>query len=196
MTKFSFSLAISLFAILFLASCNSKQQSENAAKNEIDSISFIQLGDSISTIMQRVLLSNVMQATKAGGPVYAVAFCNERAMPLTDSLSKKYNCEIQRISDKYRNPVNKPEKADEDVLLKFGSSDSGEPVFISGNGKVVYYKPIRIAMPACLNCHGNAENDIASKTLEAIMQRYPNDLAIGYNEGDFRGLWKITFPEE
>jgi hypothetical protein len=51
-------------------------------------------------------------------------------------------------------------------------------------------------MPACLNCHGNAEKDIATKTLEVIMQKYPNDLAIGYKEGDFRGLWKITFPEE
>jgi len=196
MKNFSFSLAISLFAILFFASCNPKQQPENTDKNEIDTLSFILQGDSISAIMQRVLLSNVMQATKAGGPVYAVAFCNERAMPLTDSLSLKYNCQIQRISDKYRNPANKPSKNEEDILLRIGSSNSGEPVLISENGRVVYYKPISIAMPACLNCHGNAVKDIAPKTLEVIQQKYPGDLAIGYKEGDFRGLWKITFPEE
>jgi hypothetical protein len=117
-------------------------------------------------------------------------------MPLTDSLSQKYNCQIQRISDKYRNPANKPSKNEEDILLRIGSSNSGEPVLISENGRVVYYKPISIAMPACLNCHGNAVKDIAPKTLEVIQQKYPGDLAIGYKEGDFRGLWKITFPEE
>lgn len=196
MKKNLFSIATTLFAVLFLASCNPKQQPENAAKIEVDTMSFKQQGDSISTIMQQVLLSNVMQATKAGGPAYAVTFCNERAMPLTDSLSKKYNCQIQRISDKYRNPSNKPNKFDEDVLLKLGSSNSWEPLLASENGKVVYYKSIRIANPGCLNCHGIENKDIAPKTLEAIVQSYPNDIATGYKEGDFRGLWKITFQEE
>ncbi len=196
MKKNLYSIAASLFVFMFLASCNPKQQPDNAAKNEVDTMSFIHQGDSISTIMQRVLLSNVMQATKAGGPAFAVTFCNERAMPLTDSLSQKYNCQIQRISDKYRNPTNKPTKYDEDVLLRLGSSTSGEPLLVSDNGRVVYYKPIRIAKPACLNCHGVEKKDIAPKTLEAIVQRYPNDLATGYKEGDFRGLWKITFQEE
>lgn len=196
MKKYLYSIGTALLAVLFLASCNPKQQPDNAAKIEVDTISFKQQGDSISTIMQRVLLSNVMQATKAGGPAFAVTFCNERAMPLTDSLSKEYNCQIERISDKYRNSSNKPNKNDEDILLRLGSSNSGEPLLASENGKVVYYKPIRIANPGCLNCHGIENKDIAPKTLEAIVQRYPNDLAIGYKEGDFRGLWKITFQEE
>ncbi len=163
MKKYLYSIAAALFAVLFLASCNPKQQPENAAKYEVDTM---------------------------------VTFCNERAMPLTDSLSKKYNCQIQRISDKYRNPSNKPNKFDEDVLLKLGSSNSGEPLLASENGKVVYYKSIRIANPGCLNCHGIKNKDIAPKTLEAIVQSYPNDIATGYKEGDFRGLWKITFQEE
>lgn len=196
MKKNLYSIAAALFVVLFFASCNPKQQPDNAAKIEVDTMSFKQQGDSISTIMQRVLLSNVMQATKAGGPAYAVTFCNERAMPLTDSLSEKYNCQIQRISDKYRNPSNKPNKYDEDVLMKLGSSNSGEPLLVAENGKVVYYKPIRIAIPSCLNCHGIENKDIAPKTLEAIVQKYPRDLAIGYKEGDFRGMWKITFQEE
>ncbi len=196
MIKSLYSIAISFSAILFLASCNPKQQADIASKNEVDKIAFIQQGDSISSVMQQVLLANVMQATKSGGPVYAVTFCNERAMPLTDSLSKKYNCKIQRISDKYRNPANKPSKYDEAVLLKLRSSNSGEPLLVSENYKMIYYKPIRIAMPACLGCHGNEGEEIAIKTMEAIRQKYPYDRATGYKEGDFRGLWKITFPEE
>ncbi|MBW6492613.1 MAG: DUF3365 domain-containing protein [Lentimicrobium sp.] len=196
MKKFLYNLAISIFAILFFASCNPKQQQVNDYKYEIDTIAIIQRGDSIANAVQQVLLANVLQVSKSGGTVYAVTFCNERAMSLTDSLSQKYNCLIERISQKYRNPANKPGESDEAVLLKMSSLASAEPFLLSGNGIVTYYKPIRIAMPACLNCHGIEGKDISIPTLEAIRQKYPNDLATGYKEGDFRGLWKITFPEE
>jgi len=188
--------ALSFLVILFLASCNPKQQQSTVAGNNIDTLAFIQRGDSIATAMQEVLLQNVMQVTKAGGPVYAVTFCNERAMPLTDSLSEKYNCRIQRISDKYRNPSNKPTENDLAVLLKLSASNAAKPLFVSENGEKIYYKPIKIAMAACLNCHGDEGKNIAPKTLEVIRQKYPNDLATGFKEGDFRGMWKITFREK
>ncbi len=188
--------ALAFLVMLFFASCNPKQQQNTAALNEIDTLGLMQRGDSIANAMQEVLLQNVMQATKKGGPEYAVTFCNERAMPLTDSLSKEYNCKIQRISDKYRNPANKPDGNDEAVLQKIRSSNPAKPFLVSENGKSIYYKPIKIAMPACLNCHGTEGREIAMKTLEVIRQKYPNDLATGYKEGDFRGMWKITFNEK
>ncbi|MHC1777644.1 MAG: DUF3365 domain-containing protein [Lentimicrobium sp.] len=196
MKKFPTFEAMAFLVMLFLASCNPKQQQNSAAGNEIDTLAFIRNGDSIANAMQEVLLKNVIQATQKGGPVYAVAFCNERAMPLTDSLSGEYNCQIQRISDKYRNPANKPNEYDEAVILKMKSSNPAKPFLGSENGNTIYYKPIKIAMPACLNCHGTEGREIAMKTLEAIRQKYPNDLATGYKEGDFRGMWKITFRKE
>ena len=182
--------------MLFFASCNPKQQQTAVAGNEIDTLVFIQKGDSIAALMQEVLLQNVMQATKVGGPAFAVAFCNERAMPLTDSLSERYNCRIQRISAKYRNQANKPTENDEAVLLQLNTSNATKPILKSENGERIYYKPIKIAMPACLNCHGNEGKEIALQTMEAIRKKYPDDLATGYKEGDFRGMWKITFPEK
>ncbi len=188
--------AMAFMVMLFLASCNPKQQQNTTAGNEIDTLAIMQRGDSIANAMQEVLLQNVMHATKKGGPVYAVAFCNERAMPLTDSLSGEYKCKIQRISDKYRNPANKPNENDEAVLLKMKSSNPVKPFLGNENGKTIYYKPIKIAMPACLNCHGAEGKEIAMKTFSAIRQKYPNDLATGYKEGDFRGMWKITFRDK
>jgi hypothetical protein len=188
--------AISFLIILFFASCNPKQQQRVVAGNEIDTLVFMQRGDSIATLMQEVLLKNVMQATKAGGPAYAVAFCNERAIPLTDSLSERYHCRIQRISDKYRNQANKPNETDKAVLLQMSTSNPVKPLLLSENGERIYYKPIKIAQPACLNCHGNEGKEIAITTMEAIRKKYPDDLATGYKEGDFRGMWKITFPEK
>jgi len=130
---------------------------------------------------------------KAGGPGSAVTFCNEHAMTLTNTLSGDYNCIIQRVSDKYRNPANKLSATDKKVLAKMISSKALNPVMISENGRMVYYKPIKIAMPACLSCHGSTGKEMDAKTLEIIRLKYPDDLATGYKEGDIRGLWKITF---
>ena len=188
--------AMAFLVMLFLASCNPKQQQNTVAGNETDTLAVMQRGDSIANAMQEVLLQNVMTATKKGGPVYAVAFCNERAVSLTDSLSKVYSCQIQRISDKYRNPANKPNENDEAVLLKLKSSNPVKPFLVSENGQNIYYKPIKIAMPACLNCHGVEGKEITMETLAAIRKKYPDDMATGYKEGDFRGMWKITFMEK
>jgi hypothetical protein len=35
--------------------------------------------------------------------------------------------------------------------------------------------------------------DIAEATFNMITQQYPKDLAIGFKDGDLRGLWHITF---
>lgn len=193
MKIFILSIAMSILLILFFAACNPRQQKTDESSNTIDTAAYLQKGDSISAIVQKVLLANVMQAMKSGGPGYAVSFCNEQAMPLTDSLSKAHNCLIQRVSDKYRNPVNKLTAQDQEIWAKMASAATANTISGSENGQVVFYKPIKIAMPACLTCHGTAGKEMDPKTFEIIKQKYPDDLAAGYKEGDLRGLWKITF---
>jgi hypothetical protein len=193
MKIFILSIAMSILLILFFAACNSQQQKTDESSNTIDTAAYLQKGDSISAIVQKVLLANVMQAMKSGGPGYAVSFCNEQAMPLTDSLAKAHNCLIQRVSDKYRNPANKLTAQDQEIWAKMASAATAYTISGSENGQVVFYKPIKIAMPACLTCHGTAGKEMDPQTFEIIKQKYPDDLAAGYKEGDLRGLWKITF---
>jgi hypothetical protein len=193
MKIFILSIAMSILLILFFAACNPRQQKTDESSNTIDTAAYLQKGDSISAIVQKVLLANVMQAMKSGGPGYAVSFCNEQAMPLTDSLAKAHNCLIQRVSDKYRNPANKLTAQDQEIWAKMASAATAYTISGSENGQVVFYKPIKIAMPACLTCHGTAGKEMDPKTFEIIKQKYPDDLAAGYKEGDLRGLWKITF---
>ncbi len=193
MKNFKFTTVFSFAAILSLLSCNTNQPKNSVTENVTDTASFILRGDSISSGVQKILLANVMLAMKSGGSVNAVSFCNERAMPLTDSLAKAYNCEIKRVSDKFRNPANKPTDTDLDIWTKISSSKSMSPVVSAENGHIVYYKPILIAMPACLKCHGSQSKEIDSKTLEIIRKNYPEDQATGYKKGDLRGMWKITF---
>lgn len=193
MKKLLFGILLMLFVF---NSCNRINQPGNSDSIGFDTTAFRQLGDSISAAVQQVLLANVMQATKTGGPGHAVAFCNEHAIALTDSLALKYNCRIQRMSDKYRNPANKPGEMESALMVKMSAFNPASSLIFNEDSALVYYKPIRVAMPACLNCHGMEGTNILPGTLEVIRQKYPDDLATGYKEGDFRGLWKITFPKE
>lgn len=192
MNRFIIFFLLTVVLLVASVSCNTRQKTSESVKTT-DTVELVKLGDSITTQVQKVLLSNVMQAMNQGGPANAISFCNVHAMPLTDSLAEEYNCLIQRISDKYRNPANMPSVTDLEILGKINSGNITKPLIASEDGRMVYYKPIRIAMPACLTCHGNAGKEIDLKTAEIIKQNYPNDLATGYKEGDLRGLWKITF---
>ncbi len=194
MVRFNYTSVLLFLALLFFISCNTKQQKTTDLSNAIDTSAFLQRGDTISSLMQKVLLANVMQAMKSGGSGFAVTYCNEKAMPLTDSLAKAYNCLIQRVSDKFRNPSNKLSETDAEIFNAMSASMN--PVLLSENGQLIYYKPIKIAMPACLTCHGTAGKEMDPQILKIITEKYPNDLATGYKEGDLRGLWKITFLQD
>lgn len=196
MTGFRFTIAISIFLIFFFASCKTKQQKVADTVNSIDTADLLKKGDTITNRVQKLLLTNVMLAMKAGGPGNAITFCNVHALALTDSLTSEYNCLIHRVSDKYRNPANIPTVNDLEILAAMSSAKAMKPLVVSEDGQIVYYRPIKIVMPSCLRCHGSAGKEIDTKTLDIIREKYPNDLATGYKEGDLRGLWKITFLEE
>ena len=103
-------------------------------------------------------------------------------------------CSITRISDKNRNPDNHPSSQLENELITWFSSGNEKDTLIRINKSLVYFKPIYVGLPACLQCHGNPETEISGSTLVIINERYPEDLATGYRLNDFRGMWKIEFP--
>lgn len=176
-----------LFAILLMASCNNTRFEPIS---EEERISLQQLGDSISSEMQTVLLKNVGEAIQQGGTEFAVGFCNLEAVPLTDSISKKHQVKIQRLSDKNRNPKNAVESESDKLAWEKIKKEKTDFIKQTQTGEIYYYKPIPIGMPTCIQCHGN-RSDISKKTLEVIDIKYPDDKATGYEMGDLRGMWKI-----
>ncbi len=162
---------------------------------------YLQKGGEIANQTQSELLINVSNAIKKGGPAYAIDYCNLRALPLKDSLSRLNNCQIRRIALKYRNPADMPqtEKEKEQLnqyLLAYQKGESIEPEVYLFKGRIEYYQPILIAMEACLKCHGDAGKQIEEETLQKIQAHYPDDLATGFELNDFRGAWKITFVKK
>ncbi|AEI49900.1 Tll0287-like domain-containing protein [Runella slithyformis] len=156
------------------------------------SVNYQKLGDSLSLQAQQSLISNLLGAVEKGGAPYAVDFCNEKAAPLTNALSQKYGVEIQRISAKNRNPDNAASLFDKKILDLFTANALKDTVVKMSKG-YVYYKPIKIGMPTCLQCHGKPKQDIEAATLKTIQQKYRFDKATGYAMGELRGAWKLTF---
>jgi hypothetical protein len=183
--------------LLVFTSCANKQEKSGVTEESIKH-EFLQKGAEIASLTQAELLKNVGSAMQTGGPGYAIDFCNLRAMQLKDSLSRINNCEIRRIAEKYRNPLDKPQtKTEQDQLGQyqeaFQNGDSIQAEVYLFEDRIEYYQPIIITKGTCLVCHGDPDTQIPEETLEKIKARYPNDLATGFALNDFRGAWKITF---
>lgn len=178
-----------LGSILLLSACN---QSRETKFSRQEMLAMTARGDSISTAVQNRLLQNVATAIEDGGTEYAVSFCSTRAIPLTDSIAESYLATVERLSDRNRNPENAIATERDSLAWQRTINEKASFVELGDEGEVIYYRPILIAMPTCLKCHGGEEIDESTRI--ALQEKYPHDKAVGYEMGDLRGMWKIRFP--
>ncbi len=201
-------LASYTISLLMLWACEKNQQKpENSStsntlstttQTEKPQVNYLEKGDEITTATQTALLQTVSKAIAEKEAHGAVEYCNLKALAIVDSLSKVHNCQIRRVSDKYRNPQDKAqneteEKALQTFLEKYQKQEKLEPFTLQEGSNTYYFKPIMVGMETCLKCHGDKNKDIAPKTLATIEKLYPNDLAKGYKLKDFRGMWVVKF---
>lgn len=182
---------LSIITVLFL-SC----QNDLTDKEEKE---YIIKGKEIAQTTAKKLGSNLMQHMKVGGPKQAIPFCNSAANPLTEEIAKKYNVSIKRTSHKIRNDDNKPNKVEETILKQYLVSTSNneelKPIVSKDKtGKIHFYAPIKLEAK-CLACHGTIGKEVTIKTDSILKAIYPNDKAIGFNVGDLRGMWSLTFTK-
>lgn len=141
---------------------------------------------------KKVLGKNLMSAIQKEGVLHALNFCTIQAMPLTDSMSIIYNATIRRVSDKPRNPKNRANEKESELIREFQkqikNGDDPQPILEERSNSYQFYYPI-VTNDMCLKCHGQPEHSVAQK----IKELYPSDEAIGYNENQVRGIWSIVF---
>jgi hypothetical protein len=156
-------------------------------------------GNQISQATFKALSEKLTEQMKLGGPAQAIPFCNVEAMPLTQQLSDQYGVTIKRTSDKLRNQENKPSKREQEIINNYHKlisekKDITPIIEVDNNNNKHYYAPI-ILKANCLACHGKVDESVSVKTDSLIKSLYPNDKAVGYNEGDLRGIWSIEFKK-
>jgi hypothetical protein len=146
------------------------------------------------------LKAELTAAIAAGGPVSAIDVCHTRAPEIAAKLSQESGAQVGRTALRVRNPANAPNGIERDVLEQFGVDlASGkaqmplEAVFeIDRNGQVERRYMRAIATDAvCLTCHGKA---LAPEVAAAIARDYPGDQATGFEQGQLRGAFVVTWP--
>ena len=146
------------------------------------------------------LKGELSRAISEGGPLAAVPVCKTRAPEIAAGLSAKSGAVVGRTALRVRNPANAPDDLQRAVLEQFSSElASGqfagplEAAFEINRGGRVERRYMRaIPMDAlCLTCHG----PVLAPDLAAVIQRdYPDDQATGFEQGQLRGAFSVTWP--
>jgi hypothetical protein len=146
------------------------------------------------------LKGELSRAISEGGPVAAVAVCKTRAPEIAAGLSAQSGAVVGRTALRVRNPANAPDDLQRAVLEQFsGELASGrfqgplEAAFEINRGGQVERRYMRaIQMDTlCLTCHGPV---VAPDLAAAIKRDYPDDQATGFEPGQLRGAFSVTWP--
>jgi len=131
-----------------------------------------------------------MKEDKSG--VKAIIFCTDKAKQITKDVNAKLPSyvSVRRTANRLRNPNNKADDIDKKVMQEYELAIQNKTFspknikIFDVNGTTRVYKPL-VMKKMCLKCHGSNVSDSIKKV---ITSKYPNDKALGYKEGDFRGV--------
>jgi hypothetical protein len=155
------------------------------------------LGDSATGALVGALGARLQQALGEGGAPNAMEFCAGMAQTLTDSVAARLGeaTRVGRTALRVRNPRNGPDSTDVRVLERLTASvAAGDPlpsgVVEPGPGQTVrYYRPLP-TQAFCTSCHGPVD-ELDPAVLALLREHYPEDQAVGFREGDLRGVVRV-----
>ncbi len=159
-----------------------------------------EIGSEIATKSQQALVKKLMASMADQGVEKSIDYCNEVALPTTDSLSASLQVQVKRTSLKLRNSKNKPDSLEQQLLEAYEYAYSQEQELkesvqlVEGKQSVLFTKPILVKNPACLNCHGKVGETLQADHAQLLKRHYPADSATGYQLHEFRGMWSIKLP--
>ena len=143
-------------------------------------------------------LKGELKTAIRGGLVKAISVCRKTAPELAARYSLPPGVQVGRISERWRNPENRPDSWEKEGLAIFENRRlQGETLAGMEYWQVVEEEGVRSfrylrAIPTgslCLRCHGDK---IGSKLKKALRRIYPEDQAVGFRLGELRGAFTIT----
>jgi hypothetical protein len=123
----------------------------------------------------------------------ALTFCTDGAKKAAKKVFATFpeHITIRRTALKYRNKHNKPDATDTKTMeqiaaaIKAGTFNKKPVVVSMGENRYRVYVAA-MTEKACTKCHGDTAK-MNPKVFKLIQEKYPNDLAVGFKEHDFRG---------
>ncbi len=190
--------------LLLLAGCGGKSDQQAPGTTATSEAQDQQLLAKTSEILiqsfSNDLKSELLAAINEGGPINAISVCQVKAPEIAAAYSNQF-LTIRRVSERNRNPDNQATNYEKGLLVRFRDTTQAPPEYIIGwapaeEGKIYqHYRPIIVGQ-LCLKCHGGP-NDIDEAVQAVLAEKYPDDRAIGYAEGDLRGMFvvELRWPE-
>jgi len=148
--------------------------------------------EAVGTLRTQLLAALTQGLTR--GPEAAIDACRVEAPRIAERVGAG-GVAVGRTSHRLRNPANAPEPWMAPLLDEFRTSpptpDAWRTVDLGPRG-TGYVEPIYL-QPLCATCHGEA---VEATLLERIRALYPNDEAVGFPVGGFRGLFWAVVPRD
>jgi len=145
--------------------------------------------------LKRLKSAMLEQMSNEGTPEKAIPFCHVSAQPMTAEEISGRVVDVRRATLKTRNSKNLASKTEAGILRRWSTlQEKGEkiPEYETAVEKNLlhYYRPLKIEA-MCLACHG-AEATLSPGVVKILKEKYPNDKATGYQEGDLRGMIHVV----
>lgn len=159
-------------------------------------------GETAIAWLGRRMVYEINRALAAGGPEEAVAVAHllgvskdGQALPGMPSITA-----FKRTSLKLLNAANAPDAGEQQVLdfvdreIRLGRTPHDLIIqrITAPDGSTEWraYQPLAV-LPSCLACHGDP--DTQSPRLQTLLrERSPDNAALGYAAGEWRGLLRVT----
>ena len=159
----------------------------------------LEMGEKIALEAEKTLGGALKKAISEKGFSEAITFCNISAYPLLENLQSDTKSTIRRVTFKQRNPSNKPDDLEAQLLDAYHYNEENNitstPSVQKHNEDYYYVKPIFVK-ELCLNCHGSPEENIEQSNFDKLKELYPEDQAMGYKAGQLRGMWSVKIPKK
>ncbi len=150
-------------------------------------------------VQQEIEALDAMRSTLARsipeGPVDSTTFARV-CRPVgarAKQLSTETGWQVSQLARKYRNPANRADAATIRAMNRFedspGLSGFWAPPHRGVEGGARYFRRITVEK-ACLSCHGKRATRPAF-----IVEKYPEDSAFEFAEGDLRGVYSVFVPD-
>jgi hypothetical protein len=155
----------------------------------------ISRADLIIVTTHDALLGELREGLARGGPRSALASCHSNAAAVSWRVARGEGIATGRTSDRLRNPTNLPPSWAA-ALVKANAGRLARDVdgfAVDLGTKVGVLRPI-VQQPMCAGCHG-PDDRISPEVRAVLADRYPQDRARDFTNGEIRGWYWVEMPK-
>jgi hypothetical protein len=187
--------ALGLLLLLLPAACDSSPKRLDPVPAPLEAR--VKVAEAAIGDLKQTLSSKLMAAVKSGGPEAGIDVCGKDAHALTQEVAARHGVRIGRTSQRLRNTEQNASRPWlSDYLADASNKKASEverAVFDLGSSLGVV-QPLA-TQGLCVTCHGDPKG-IPAGVQAAIAKRYPKDRAVGFAEGDVRGVVWVEIEKE